>query len=139
MEHLAILSKKNKLLQKILSGEKTIESRWYKSKKPPFNTLKKGDIIYFKESGSPVTARASVKDIEAYDNLSPEKIKQIVLQYHKQLGVSPLYYEKLAGKTFCMLIFLENAEKIPPFNVRKSYGSAWFSLDSIDALRARRQ
>ena len=55
MEHLAILSKHSRLLAKILSREKTIESRWYKFKKTPYKNIAIGDTIYFKESGEPVT------------------------------------------------------------------------------------
>ncbi|MDP1696056.1 MAG: hypothetical protein Q8L29_04025 [archaeon] len=135
MEHLAILSKTNNLLSKILSGEKTIESRWYKHKKAPFGTLSKGDIIYFKESGAQVTARASVKDFEVYENLSPDEIKSILSRYSAQLGVDISYYDNIKDKTLCMLIFLQDVEKIPPFNVKKSYGTAWISLDSINKLR----
>lgn len=135
MEHLAILSKKNKLLQKILSGEKTIESRWYKSKKSPFDILNKGDIIYFKESSSPVTASAKARDILIYENLSPEKIKDILSQYSAQLGVDMSYYGNIKDKTLCMLIFLSDVKKIPSFNVKKSYGTAWISIEDINKLK----
>ena len=57
MEYLAILSKQSRLLAKILSREKTIESSWYKFKKTPYKNIAIGDTIYFKESGEPVTAR----------------------------------------------------------------------------------
>lgn len=49
MEHLAIIKKD--WLEKILSREKTIESRWYKHRKSPFMAINKGDTIYFKETG----------------------------------------------------------------------------------------
>ncbi|MBI1972386.1 ASCH domain-containing protein, partial [Candidatus Woesearchaeota archaeon] len=44
MDHLAILKKK--WLEKILSGEKTIESRWYKQKITPYQKIAKGDTAY---------------------------------------------------------------------------------------------
>ena len=37
MEHLAIMKKEWKLTEKIITGEKRIESRWYKDKYPPWN------------------------------------------------------------------------------------------------------
>jgi ASC-1-like (ASCH) protein len=48
MDHLAILSKEKNFLGRILSGEKTIESRWYRNRKPPFKTIAPGDTVYFK-------------------------------------------------------------------------------------------
>lgn len=133
MEHLAILKKG--LLAKILSGEKTIESRWYKTKKPPFNTLKQGDTIYFKESGSKVSARARVREIETYDNLSPNDVQFILSRYSAQLGVNVWKYDLIRDKTLCMLIFLQNPEKISPFPIRRCYGTAWISVDSIASLK----
>ena len=48
MHQLAILDKKRKLLEKILSGKKTIESSWYKLKKTPYGMMKTGDtVIYY--------------------------------------------------------------------------------------------
>jgi len=39
MDHVAILSKKYELLDKIISGEKTIESRWYVNRIAPWNKM----------------------------------------------------------------------------------------------------
>ena len=58
MDHLAILAKKRNLLPKIISGEKTIESRWYKFKKTPYNNISIGDTVYFKDSGEPANVKA---------------------------------------------------------------------------------
>ena len=135
MEHLAILSKEGNLLSKILSGEKTIESRWYKFKKPPFNTLKEGDMIYFKESGSQVSARARVKEIITHENLSPKKVNALLSEYASPLCIDSSYFDKIKDKKFCILIFLHNVEKISPFPVNRCYGTAWISINSIDELK----
>ena len=87
MEHLAILSKKGKFLNKILSGEKLIESRWYKFKRPPFGLISKGDIIYFKDSGKPVSAKAEVEKVITYKELNEEKIKQIIINGIKYISI----------------------------------------------------
>jgi len=42
-------------------GEKQIESRWYVNKINPWNKVKVGDTVYFKNSGDPVTAKVRVK------------------------------------------------------------------------------
>lgn len=44
MDHVAILRKDWKLLPKILSGEKTIESRWYQTKRGSYNKIKEGTL-----------------------------------------------------------------------------------------------
>lgn len=40
MDHLAIMNPKRKLIPKILSGEKKIESRWYMMRVAPWDKIK---------------------------------------------------------------------------------------------------
>ena len=60
MEHIAIMKKSWKLTEKILTGEKKIESRWYKAKYAPWGRIKAGEVVYFKDSGEPVTIKTEV-------------------------------------------------------------------------------
>ncbi len=138
MDHLAILDKKRKLLQKIISGEKTIESRWYKFKKTPYQQIKTGDTIYFKDSGEPVNVKAKVSKTFFFDNLDESKIKNIITQYGERIGISISSVDRLVGKNFCTLMFLENVEQIPPFEVnKKGYGmmAAWITVDNIEKIK----
>ena len=89
MDHLAIL-KKGVLLQKIISKEKTIESRWYKSKKTPYKNIKVGETIYFKISGEPITIKATVKKALFFNDLDEYKIKKILNKYGKQICIPKL-------------------------------------------------
>ncbi len=137
MDHLAILDKKRKLLQKIISGEKTIESRWYKFKKTPYQQINAGDTVYFKDSGEAVSVKAKVSKVLFNDHLDETKIKSIITQYGEKIGISMSSVEKLIGKNFCTLIFLENVESIPRFNIdKKGYGmmAAWITLESISKI-----
>jgi|SRR3989344_5929949 len=139
MEHVAILSKQSKLLAKILSGEKTIESRWYKFKKTPYENIAVGDTIYFKESGEPVTARARVSKVLFFDGLDECKIKNILKEYGARIGVSMSYAEKVKDKNFCTLMFLEKVERIEPFEInKKGFGlmAAWITVDKIEKIKA---
>ena len=81
MHHLAILDKKRKLLEKILSGEKSIESRWYKLKKTPYGIIKAGDTVFFKDSGEPVTVQTTVEKVLFFSDLTSEKYKDILEKY----------------------------------------------------------
>jgi hypothetical protein len=83
MDHLAILDKKRKLLPKIISGEKTIESRWYKTRRTPYNKIEVGDIVYFKDSGEPVRVRATVGKVLFFSDLTESKIRDILKDYAK--------------------------------------------------------
>ncbi len=134
MDHLAILNKKLKLLDKIISGEKTIESRWYKSKKTPYNNIKSEDRVYFKESGEPVTVRSKVENALFFESLSKKKIISILEKYGKEICIPVSYSKNLTGKNFCILVFLKDVEKVKPFSIgKKGYGmmAAWITLSSI--------
>jgi len=118
MEHLAIMKKSWGLTKKILSGEKKIESRWYKSKYPPWNKIKEGELIYFKDSGEPVSIKVEVEKVLQFSNLNSEKVKQILEDYGKDDGITQdkvaEFYELFKNKKYCMLIFLKNPQKYDP-------------------------
>ena len=138
MEHLAILNKHLKLLQKIISGEKTIESRWYVNRKAPYGCIKKGDVVYFKNSGEPVAVKASVSSVLQFDDLNDAKILQILKEYGKRLGVDDSYASNIKGKRYCVLVFLENVKETEQFDInKKGYGmmSAWISVENINKIK----
>lgn len=133
MHHLAILSKKPNFLDLILKRKKTIESRWYQTKRTPWNKIKPNDILFFKESGEPVTAKASVSKVLQF-NLKQTKPKDIINKYGKQIGIN---YSKQLEKNYAILIFLKNPKKIKPFKINKEgYGnmSAWITVKNIQEL-----
>lgn len=142
MDHVAIMRKSWGLTQKILTGEKKIESRWYRMKRTPFDTIAKKDTVYFKDSGEPVSMKASVSNVMQFSLLTPEKVKQILKKYGKDDGIGKEqieeYYARFQDKKYCILIFLENVEKIKPFHIDKTgFGvlSAWISIDDIRNIR----
>lgn len=138
MEHLAILNKRLNLLQKIISGEKTIESRWYVNRKAPYGCIKNGDIVYFKNSGEPVTVKAAVGGVLQFDSLDDTKVMQILKEYGERLGVDESYASNIKGKKYCVLVFLENVKEIKQFNIdKKGYGmmNAWISVDNMDKIK----
>ena len=142
--HIAIMRKSWGLTQKILSGEKTIESRWYMNRYKPWSDIKQGDIVYFKDSGDPVKIRATVNRVIQFEGLTPQKVKEILNQYAKAdgLGVNKKdinsYFELFKNKKYCLLIFLKDPEEVKPFEIDKSgFGSmaAWITVDNLDRIK----
>ena len=143
MEHLAIMKKSWNLTSKILSGKKKIESRWYKTKYQPWGLIKSGDVVYFKDCGEPVSVKAEVEKVMQFSNLTPFKVKEILDFYGKADGIEKNkmqnFFEIFKDKKYCILIFLKNATKIEPFNIKKTgFGSmaAWISLNDINQIKA---
>jgi ASC-1-like (ASCH) protein len=142
MDHVAIMRKSWKLTQKILSGEKKIESRWYSNKSAPWDRIKAGESVYFKDSGEPVTIKASVERVLQFSELTPHAIKEILDKFGGVDGINisdmSKFYERFKHKRYCLLIFLRNAQKIKPFNVnKKGFGNmaAWLCVRDVDAIK----
>ncbi len=126
MEHIAIM--RQPFYDMVLSGEKTIESRWSMNKSAPFNRIKKGDVIYFKKTGCPITAVAEAAEVRFY-NLTPSIVEEIAKKYGKQIGTDKFKdYESCFSKKYLTLIWLKNVRQIAPIEVPKSYGAGWIIL-----------
>lgn len=144
MEHLAIMKKEWHLTEKILTGEKKIESRWYMSKYSPWNKIEKGELVYFKDSGEPVTIRTETKKVLQFSDLTPAKVMKILNKYGKIDGINikdiKKFYERFKDKNYCILIFLKNPRKIKSFKINKEgFGlmSAWLTVDNVNKLRKK--
>jgi ASC-1-like (ASCH) protein len=139
MNHIAIL--KQPFFDKILSGEKTIESRWSMAKRTPYGIIKPGDTIYLKETGKPVTAVATAGKVIFY-YLTTKPAKAILQEHAKALGVEdvPGFLASIAGKKYCTLIYLQGVKSIKPFEIdKKGYGNmaAWISIDSVEKIKKK--
>jgi len=130
--------------ESFFNSEKTIESRWYKNRYAPWGNIAKGDIVYFKNSGEPVTLRATVADVLQFSNLNPTKVKKILTEYGERDGITKAetekYYEMFKDKKYCLLIFLKNPEQVEPFMVDKTgFGAmaAWIITEDIRTLKGQ--
>jgi len=144
MDHVAIMRKSWGLLPKILSGEKTIESRWYRSRRPPWNCVRPGDTVYFKNSGGPVTAKASVRRVRQFSGLTPGMVGKLLEEYGRDDGLEsadmPRFFALFKDRRYCILVFLERAQPVEPFDVDKAgFGAmtAWLTASDVNAIKKR--
>ena len=136
MDHVAIMNPRLGLIEKILTGEKTIESRWQKNRSVPWLKIFEGDVIYFKNSGNPVTARAEVERVEYIDELNENRSKEIIKKYGRKICLMT----PPPGKKYCVLMWLKNPKRIEPFRInKKGFGSAaaWLCVDNIEKIKIR--
>jgi len=142
MDHVAIMKKDWGLLPKILNGQKTIESRWYQTKRSPWDRIKIGDTVFFKNSGKPVTIKANVSRIIQFQDLTPSRVKEILLEYGGNDGIGKneisIFFKRFKDKKYCILVFLKRPQKIVPFEInKKGFGSqtAWLTIDDINQIK----
>lgn len=124
MKHLVIL--KQPYFNMILSGEKTIESRWSVHKIAPYNKVKIGDILYLKETGKNVYYKAICSDVKFFE-ITHEVINMIKEKYGD--GIKMRDYSDCYNKKYCSLIWISNIEKIEEMKVKRSNGAGWIIMD----------
>jgi len=130
------------LTEKILSGEKKIESRWYMAKCAPWDRIKAGETVYFKNSGEPITIKAKVTKVLQFSDLNQGKVRQILAKYGKDDGLELAqladFFDLFKNKRYCLLIFLKNPVKIKPFQInKKGFGmmSAWICVKNVSQIK----
>ena len=140
MDHVAIMKPSWRLIPKILSGEKTIESRWYQTRRAPWNNIRAGDRVYFKDSGKYITAVATVSEVLQFTLNRLADAEQVVERYGKHLSLvnrDPSTWSSIPK--YCILIRLIDAKPISqPFAINKQgFGSAaaWITVPSISNIR----
>lgn len=142
MDHVAIMKKSWGFTEKILSGEKTIESRWYATRRKPWNVIVEGDTVYFKNSGEPITISAVVWRVLQFEYLTPRNVREILAKYGADDGIEkkeiPEFFARFKDKKYCILIFLKSVHKVWPFDVDKTgFGamSAWIAVPDISKIK----
>ena len=143
MDHLAVMRKSWGFTQKILDGEKVIESRWYKTRRAPWGRIKKDDTIYFKNSGEPVTIKAMVSSVIEFEELTPKRVKKLLSKYWRDLGIPKNevfgFYTKLKNQKYCILMFLKSPKKTTSFKInKKGFGAmaSWICIEDIKRLKS---
>lgn len=138
MHHIAIMNPRWKLIDKILSGRKTIESRRYKTKRSPRHQVQSGDTIFFKDAGKMVTAQATVAQVMEFADLDLVTIGQIVQDYGDAIGLQNTdFLTRWPGKKYCILMRLSDPRPITSFQINKTgfgTGAAWIAVEDIQTL-----
>ncbi|OGC44281.1 hypothetical protein A2V54_02500 [candidate division WWE3 bacterium RBG_19FT_COMBO_53_11] len=132
------------LTEKILSGQKTIESRWYANRSVPWDKIAAGDTVYFKNSGEPVTIKATVGKVLQFSELTPKIVQELLYKYGHDDGLEqseiPRFFQIFKDKKYSILIFLKDVSSVAPFEINKrGFGAmaAWISVDRVSTLKKR--
>ncbi|GAI98948.1 unnamed protein product [marine sediment metagenome] len=142
MDHVAIMKKSWGLIPKILNRTKVAESRWYKSRIAPWNRIKKGHNLYFKNSGESVIVKTRVNKVIQYQVSNNREALEIMKKHaEKDLGFKKIPTEVLnyiQNKNYAIFIYFDSVKEIKPFNVDKTgFGSmaAWITINNINKIK----
>ncbi len=121
----------------ILSGKKTIETRFSKARIAPFGAVSIGDIIYMKLPGGDVVGQFKVKKVFSFEGLTPEDVDKIFSDYGKRIGIGSKeedegYHQDKRESKFGTLIFISESERFitSPIKVKKSDLRGWMVLEN---------
>lgn len=90
MNHLAIYNKKaygDDYIALMLAGKKTMDSKFTYRRTAPYGRLKKGDVVYLKESSGPIRGRIFIGDVVNKEVTDPEDIMNFLMPHYPQLGI----------------------------------------------------
>lgn len=140
MDHIAIMKKSWGLIPKILSGDKTIESRWYQTRRAPWNKIKTGDKVFFKNSGEAIVAQATVSKVRQFSIGNVKDMRKIIGAYGKEICLvnsNPAQWNRLPR--YCILVGLKNPKMVnKPFHINKSgfgISAAWITISDINKIK----
>src|SRR3972149_5265007 len=133
-KHLAIMSKLT--IEAILSGKKTIETRFSQHRIPPFGYVSVGDLVYIKPPGEEIKGQFRVKKVFFFEGLLKEDMDKIFKEYGTQIstGIKEEDGRYQAGKMssrFGTLIFIGDSERFitAPIKVKKKDLRGWMVLE----------
>ena len=94
MKHLAIFKEQG--AEKILSGQKTIESRFARRRIAPFGLVSSGDLVYIKPSGKDIIGQFRVKKVIFFDlgQVSHRYVTLIFIGESTRFITSPIKLKK---------------------------------------------
>lgn len=133
MVHLVYCDDREKVLEKIMDGTKTMIIRAASGRKIPHSRVFPGEKLYFMKKGSAaITAAASVKSMQNYVKLSDGQIDDILNDNQSKLNLSDRQRERWHKKCICLVEF-ENLQSIEPLAFEKqSNMDDWLILEKIE-------
>jgi ASC-1-like (ASCH) protein len=124
--HLVIL--KRPYLQAILSGRKSIESRFMKIKRVPYAKVSAGDRLFFKESGGKVCGTGKAGKVMQFKGLTDQRIIQLKRKYNQRICGADSYWEQQKDCRWGVLVWLKEVRAIEPIRIDKKDWRGWAVL-----------
>jgi hypothetical protein len=124
--HLAVMVEP--FLQFVLSGRKTVESRFSVNRCAPYGQVEDGDVILLKRTGGPIVGLCQVSERWLYQ-LDPGSWDFIREKFAKALCAdSSGFWKDRENALFATLMRVRNVRKIAPVKIEKRDRRGWVVL-----------
>lgn len=133
MVHLVYCDDKEKVLEKILDGSKTMVVRGAAGRKIPHSRVFEGEILYFMKKGtSKISAAGSVVCVQNFVKLTDEEIVTILESNQDKLNLSNKQKERWHKKCLCLVEFMDVKEIATLEFDHQSNMDDWLILNKIE-------
>lgn len=133
-KHLAIFTPS--VLDQILNGRKTIESRFSQKRMDPYGKIEVGDIVYCKPTGGEISAQFRVTKVIYIEGLTKNDLELIRKEYGEKISlgskeIDDKFFKDKETANFGTLIFFDTLEKfiVSPVKIEKRDKRAWVVLE----------
>lgn len=133
MVHLVYCDNKEKVLEKILNGSKTMIIRGAAGRKIPHSRVFTDETLYFMEKGSKkISAKALVSNVENYIKLTDDEITKVITDNQDKLNLSEKQKVRWHKKCLCLVEF-KDVTKIEPLDFdHQNNMDDWLIIEKIE-------
>jgi len=133
MVHLVYCDDKENVLEKIMSGQKTMVVRGAAGRKIPHSRVFEGEALYFMKKGTAkITAMAMVENVQNYVKLSDDEILKTLEANQERLQLSDRQKERWHKKCLCLVAF-KDVKEIPPLDFdHQGNMDDWLIIEKIN-------
>jgi len=137
MVHLVYCDNKEKVLEKILDGSKTMIARGASGRKIPHSRVFKGEILYLMKKGTgKISATAKVKSVQNYVKLTEDEIIKTLEANRSKLNLSDKQKERWHKKCLCLIEIMDvNEIQSLEFHHQNNMDD-WLIIDKIEDVVA---
>lgn len=133
MVHLVYCDDKEKVMEKILSGQKTMIVRGAAGRKIPHSRVFQGETLYFMKKGTgKISAMATVTNVQNYTKLTDDEITKILEDNQSKLDLSAKQKQRWHKKCLCLVEFREVKEITPLEFDHQSNMDDWLIIEKIE-------
>ena len=135
MVHLVYCDDKEKVLEKILEGSKTMIIRAAAGRKIPHSRVFEGEKLYLMKKGTgKITAEAMVKSVQNYVKLSEDEINETLEKNQPKLNLSKKQKDRWHKKCMCLFEFTDVKEIEPLEFDHQGNMDVWLIIEKIEEV-----
>lgn len=126
-EHVAVISAT--YADALASGQKTIESRLMRTRRPPLGLVRPGDRIAFKQSGGRFLGAWRAVWVREFRDLTPAGVRALAREFNQGVAAPHTYWQTRRFARYGVFIGLQPIAEDTRFpRIGRLFGTGWLCL-----------